>query len=52
MTTEGNNFYNVGLEILQGITPVKDMRELSVQKTLDTKEAHSSLFEKPYKKRV
>ena len=37
------------LEILQGITPVKDMRELFVYKTLDTKEAHSSLSKKPYK---
>ena len=37
------------LEILQGITPVEDMRELFGYKTLDTKEAHSSLSEKPSK---
>ena len=37
------------LEILQKITPVEDMRELSRYKTLDTKETHSSLSEKPYK---
>ena len=37
------------LEIIQEITPVEDMRELCVHKTLDTKEAYSSLFEKPWK---
>ena len=31
------------LEILQGITPVEDMRKLFGYKALDTKEAHSSL---------
>ena len=36
------------LEILQGITLVEDMRELFRYKTLDTKEACSTLFEKPY----
>ena len=36
------------LEILQGITPVEDMRELFGYKTLDIKKAHSSLSEKPY----
>ena len=40
------------LEILQGITSVEDMRELFEYKTLDTKEAHSSLSKKPYKKRA
>ena len=35
--------------MLQGITSVKDMRELFEYKTLDTKEAHSFLSEKPYK---
>ena len=38
-----------GLEILQRITPVVDIRELFGYKTLDTKEAHSSLSEKPWK---
>ena len=37
------------LEILQKITLVEDMRKLSRYKTLDTKETHSSLSEKPYK---
>ena len=37
------------LKILQGITSVEDMREFFGYKTLDTKEAHSSLSEKPYK---
>ena len=37
------------LEILQGIAPVKDIRELFRNKTLNTKEAHSFLSEKPYK---
>ena len=37
------------LEILQGITPVEDMREFFGYKTLDTKEAQFSLSEKPYK---
>ena len=32
------------LEILQGITPIEHMRELFGYKTLNTKEAHSSLF--------
>ena len=36
------------LEILQGITPVEDFRELFGYKTLDTKEANFSLSEKPY----
>ena len=31
------------LEILQGITPVEDMRELFGYKTLDTKEAQDAL---------
>ena len=47
MTREGSNFYNTDLEILQRITPVADIRELFGYKTLDTKEAHSSLSEKP-----
>ena len=37
------------LEIFQGITSVEDMRELFGYKTLDTKEAHFSLSEKPIK---
>ena len=37
------------LEIFLRIASVEDFRELSRYKTLDTKEAHSSLFEKPYK---
>ena len=37
------------LEILQIITPVENMRELLRYKTLNTKEAHSSLSKKPYK---
>ena len=37
------------LKILQGIIPVEDMRELFGYKTLDSKETHSSLFEKSYK---
>ena len=36
------------LEIFQGIIPIEDMREFFWYKTLDTKEAHSSLSEKPY----
>ena len=36
------------LEILQGITPVEDMREFFGYKTLDIKKAHSSLSEKSY----
>ena len=35
------------LEILQVITPVEDIRELLRNKTLNTKEAHSSLSKKP-----
>ena len=37
------------LEILQVITSVEDMRELFRNKTLNTKEAHSFLSEKPHK---
>ena len=37
------------LKTLQGITPVEDMRELFRYKTLDTKEAHSSLSKNPWK---
>ena len=37
------------LEILQGIAPVEDIRELFRNKTLNTKEAHSFLSEKPHK---
>ena len=37
------------LEILQGIAPVEDIRELFRNKTLNTKEAHSFLSEKPPK---
>ena len=49
MTREGSNFYISDLEILQVITPVEDMRELFRNKTLNTKEALSSLSKKPYK---
>ena len=49
MTREGSNFYNTGFEILQEIIPVEDIRELFRNKTLNTKEAHSFLFEKPHK---
>ena len=37
------------LEILQGIAPVEDIRELFRNKTLNTKKAHSFLSEKPHK---
>ena len=37
------------LEILQGIAVVEDIRELFRNKTLNTKEAHYFLSEKPYK---
>ena len=37
------------LEILQGIAPVEDIRELFRNKSLNTKEAHSFLSEKPHK---
>ena len=37
------------LEILRGITPIEDMRELFGYKTLDTKNAHFSLSKKPWK---
>ena len=37
------------LEILQGIALVEDIKELFRNKTLNTKEAHSFLFEKPHK---
>ena len=37
------------LEILQGIAPVEDIKGLFRNKTLNTKEAHSFLFEKPHK---
>ena len=37
------------LEILQGIAPVEDIRELFRNKTLNTKEVLSSLSKKPYK---
>ena len=48
MTREAVTSTTSDLEILQGITPVEDMRELFENKTLDTKEAYSSLFKKPY----
>ena len=37
------------LEILQGIALVEDIKELFRNKTLNTKEAHSFLYEKPHK---
>ena len=37
------------LEIFLRIASVEDFRELFRYETLDTKEAHSSLFEKSYK---
>ena len=37
------------LKIFQGITPIEDMKELFGYKTPDTKKAHSSLSEKPWK---
>ena len=49
MTREGSNFYISDLEILQVITPVEDMRELFRNKTLNTREALSSLSKKPNK---
>ena len=49
MTREAVTSTTSDLEILQGIIPVEDMRELFGYKTLDTKETHSSLYEKPYK---
>ena len=49
MTREAVTSTTSDLEILQGIILVEDMRELFGYKTLDTKETHSSLYEKPYK---
>ena len=49
MTREAVTSTTSDLEILQGIIPVEDMRELFGYKTLDTKEAHSSFSEKPHK---
>ena len=37
------------LEILQGIIPAEDIRKLFRNRTLNTKEAHSFLSEKPHK---
>ena len=48
MTREAVTSTTSDLEILQGIIPVKDMRELFGYKTLNTKETHSFLSEKPY----
>ena len=49
MTREAVTSTTSDLEILQGIIPVEDMRELFRYKTLDTNVAHSSFSEKPYK---
>ena len=49
MTRKGSNFTTSDLEILQVVTPVEDMRELFRNKTLNTKEAPSSLSKKPHK---
>ena len=49
MTREAVTSTTSDLEILQGIIPVEDMRELFGYKTLDTKDAHSSLSKNPYK---
>ena len=46
MTREAVTSTTSDLEILQGIIPVEDLRELFRNKTLNTKETHFSLSEK------
>ena len=47
MTRKAATSTTPDLKILQGIIPIEDIRELFKNKTLNTKEAHSSLSKKP-----